>query len=235
LAGLSARLIRLYCQQISLWLYLSKLVRLQCRCSVKSSRDRHIDREGGAAISAGPGGGVRSRRDRSGGDRSLQNGLGATYVKCPVAGASKLAQAGEVALGWSTARVIAVPKRTLQCYKCLELGHVRLTCVSTMERGHLCYRYGGSGHRARKCPASARRRLLYESLGAPANHRMGGTACTPPKTRGTTKNRTPFREPATEGTQGYPAAVVAAKEATSAAAAVVAAIDDRREAMELAQ
>jgi hypothetical protein len=64
---------------------------------------------------------------------------------------------------------------------------------------------------------------------------MGGTACTPPKTRGTTKNRTPFREPATEGTQGYPAAVVAAKEATSAAAAVVAAIDDRREAMELAQ
>jgi hypothetical protein len=72
--------------------------------------------------------------------------LGAAYVKCPVAGARKLAQAGKVALGWSTARVIAIPKRPLQCYKCLELAHVRATCVSIAERGHLCYRCGGSGH-----------------------------------------------------------------------------------------
>jgi hypothetical protein len=80
-----------------------------------------------------------------------KGGLGAVYVKCSVAGTRKLAQAGKVALGWSTARVIAIPKRPLQCYKCLELGHVRATCVSTVERGHLCYR---SGHRAIKCLAS---------------------------------------------------------------------------------
>jgi hypothetical protein len=154
--------------------------------------------------------------------------LGAAYVKCPVAGVRKLAQAGKVALGWSTAKVIAIPKRPLQCYKCLELGHVQATCVSTAERGHLCYKCGGSGHRARESPASAPRCPLCESLGAPANHRMEGTACTPPKTR----KKTPFREPvATEKTQGCPATVVAAKEATPAAAAV----DGRRGAMELAQ
>jgi hypothetical protein len=62
---------------------------------------------------------------------ATRSGLGAAYVKCPVAGARKLTQAGKVALGWSTARVIAIPKRPLQCYKCLALGHVRATCVST--------------------------------------------------------------------------------------------------------
>jgi hypothetical protein len=69
-----------------------------------------------------------------------RSGLGAAYVKCLVAGVRELAQTGKVALGWSTARVVAIPKRPLQCYKCLELGHVRVTCVSTAERGHLCYR-----------------------------------------------------------------------------------------------
>jgi hypothetical protein len=149
-----------------------------------------------------------------------KGGLGAAYVKCSVAGTRKLAQAGKVALGWSTARVIAIPKRPLQCYKCLELGHVRATCVSTVERGHLCYMCGRSGHRARKCLASTSKCPLCESLGAPANHRMGVTACTPPKTRRTIKKRIPFRESATtEGIQGCSATAVAAEETTSAAAA----------------
>jgi hypothetical protein len=58
-----------------------------------------------------------------------RSGLRAAYLKCPVAGVRKLAQAGKVALGWSTARVIAIPKSPLQCYKCLELGHNEGTCV----------------------------------------------------------------------------------------------------------
>ena len=58
-------------------------------------------------------------------------------------------------LCWSTARVIAILKRPLQYYKCLGLGHLRATFVSAVNRGHLCYRCGESGRRARGCPASA--------------------------------------------------------------------------------
>ncbi|XP_050598744.1 uncharacterized protein LOC126926499 [Bombus affinis] len=84
-----------------------------------------------------------------------RDGLGSTWIRCPVAGARILAQAGKVILGWSTAKVIAIPRRHLQCFKCQELGHVRATCVSAMDRGHLCYRCGESVYRARSCPASA--------------------------------------------------------------------------------
>jgi hypothetical protein len=72
--------------------------------------------------------------------RTTRYGLGTAWIKCPVAGARKLARDGKVALGWSTARVTAIPKRPLQCFKCLELGHVRVPCTSNVDRGHLCYR-----------------------------------------------------------------------------------------------
>ena len=110
-----------------------------------------------------------------------RGGLGSAWIKCPVAGARKLAQAGKVVLGWSIARVSAIPKRPLQCFKCLELGHVRATCTYAEDRSHLCYRCGGSGHRARGCPASTPKYPLCERLGAPSGHRMGGVACAPPK------------------------------------------------------
>jgi hypothetical protein len=124
--------------------------------------------------------------------RTTRYGLGTAWVRCPVAGGRKLARDGKVALGWSTARVTAIPKRPLQCFKCLELGHVRVTCTSNVDRRHLCYR-----HRARGCPASAPKCPLCESLGAPANHRMCGAACAPPRT----KRKPPIREPTAVVTQ----------------------------------
>jgi hypothetical protein len=84
-----------------------------------------------------------------------RGGLGSAWVRCSLVGARKLAQAGKIALGWSIARVKAIVKKPLQCFKCLELGHVRATCVSIVGRSHLCYRCGEAGHRARGCPASA--------------------------------------------------------------------------------
>jgi hypothetical protein len=110
-----------------------------------------------------------------------RSSLGSAWVRCSLVGARKLAQAGKVALGWPIARVVAIAKRPLRCFKCLELRHVRATCVSTVNRLHLCYRCGETGHRTRGCPASAPKCPLCESLGAPAAHRMGETACYPPK------------------------------------------------------
>jgi hypothetical protein len=110
-----------------------------------------------------------------------RGGLGSAWMRCPLVGARKLAQAGKIALGRSTARIEAITKRLLQCFKCLELGYVRATCVSTLDRSHLCYRCGEAGHRARGCPASVPKCPLCELLGAPAAHRMGGEACCPPR------------------------------------------------------
>ena len=106
----------------------------------------------------------------------------------------------------------------MQYFKCLELGHVRATCVSAVDRRHLCYRCGESGHRARGCPASALKCPLCESLGASVNHRKGEGACAPPPK---TKRKRPVRQP-----------VAAAKTQGSTAEA---AVDGREEAMELAQ
>jgi hypothetical protein len=147
-----------------------------------------------------------------------RGGLGSAWVRCPVAGARKLAQAGKIKLGWSIARVIAIPKRPLQCYRCLEIGHVRATCVSAVDRSHLCYRCGGSGHRAGKCPAAVPKCPLCVSLGAPANHRMCGAACDPPKAK---KPKKPVRPPpAAEQQEGSTAK---------------AAVDGREDAMDFEQ
>jgi hypothetical protein len=131
---------------------------------------------------------------------AFRSGLGSAWIRCLVAGARKLAREGKVALGWSKARVLAIPKRPLQCYKCLELEHVRASCVSTVDRGHLCYRCGGNGHRARGCPASVPKCPLCKSLGAPADHRMGGTSCAPPPPEGQQEEET--THPRTSGGTG---------------------------------
>jgi hypothetical protein len=123
--------------------------------------------------------------------RTTRCGLGTAWVRCPVAGARKLARDGKVALDWSTARVTAIPKRPLQCVKYLELMHVRVTCTSKVDRARLCYRCGGSGHRARGCLGFAPKSPLCESLGAPTNHRMCRAACAPPRAT----RKPPIREP----------------------------------------
>jgi hypothetical protein len=69
-----------------------------------------------------------------------RGGHGSAWVKCPVAGAPKIAQDGKIKLGWSIARIIENPKRPLQCFRCLEIEHVRATCESAVDRAHLCYR-----------------------------------------------------------------------------------------------
>jgi hypothetical protein len=97
----------------------------------------------------------------------------------------------KIAVGWSWATVTAISKRPLQCYRCLELGHVRATCTSAVDRGNLYHRCGKSGHKARECAAAKTNCPLCEALGPPAGHRMGGIACVPPKIR---RRRPPGQE-----------------------------------------
>lgn len=49
-------------------------------------------------------------------------------------------------MGWAACRVNLLEARPLQCYKCLELGHVQQRCPSAADRSKCCYRCGGEGH-----------------------------------------------------------------------------------------
>jgi hypothetical protein len=97
---------------------------------------------------------------------------------------------------------------------------------------HMRVHCGGSGHGARECPASAPRCPLCESLGVPANHRMAGTACTPPKTRRLARKRNILPRTSRHGKNtGMPCHRRRRQRTTPATAAV----DGQGEAMELAQ
>jgi hypothetical protein len=138
--------------------------------SVMKEELRHI-----LALAAG----CKKEELQVGGIGVARGGLGSAWMRCPIAGARKLAQEEKVAIGWSWARVTAIPKRLLQCFRCLELGHVSATCTSAEDRANLCYRCGKSGHKARGCTAAKPNCPLCESLGEPAGHRMGEVACAP--------------------------------------------------------
>lgn len=91
-------------------------------------------------------------------------------------------------IGWVSARVERLESRPLQCYRCLEFGHVRQRCTGEVNRTGECYRCGGDGHTAAGyvaapcCPLCAAR-------GRPSDHRMGGKGCAPP-----TNNKSAFKK-----------------------------------------
>jgi hypothetical protein len=76
--------------------------------------------------------------------------LGSVWIRCPLTAATKIngstggrgdaPSIGKLRIGWTP-----LPKRGLQCYKCLELGHYK----STVNRSDLCYRCGIDEYRAR--------------------------------------------------------------------------------------
>lgn len=65
----------------------------------------------------------------------------------------------------------------LQCFRCLEGGHVRDQCKSETDRSRRCYRCGKEGHKAQQCD-DAPKCPVCADLGRPANHRAGNKACT---------------------------------------------------------
>lgn len=81
----------------------------------------------------------------------MANGLGVAWIRCPLTAANIIAQEGILRVEWCRARAELLPARPLQCFKCLEGGHVRAHCPNNIDRSETCYRYGVLGHRARDC------------------------------------------------------------------------------------
>ncbi|XP_032689638.1 uncharacterized protein LOC116852965 [Odontomachus brunneus] len=113
---------------------------------------------------------------RVGGIKRAPNGLGTAWVRCPVAVARKVAEAGRILVGWGMARVEVLAARPLQCFRCLEEGHVRQHCRSDVDRSGVCYRCGGPGHRAAECTGRVVCPVC-STAGREATHRLGGEAC----------------------------------------------------------
>ncbi|KOB76092.1 hypothetical protein OBRU01_06676 [Operophtera brumata] len=129
---------------------------------------------------------------RVGDIRRSPTALGTVWVRCPLASVRKLAAAKHVVVGWVSARVDYLTSRPLQCFRCLEYGHVRSMCQGTVNRSTLCYACGKPGHRASQC-TDPHRCPLCSDKGCKADHRMGSKKCTPPKGK-----RKPL-DPAPEG------------------------------------
>lgn len=107
-------------------------------------------------------------------------GMGTFWVRCPVAVANKMVAAKKLRVGWVNTRVEALEPRLLQCYRCLEKGHVQAQCRGGTDRAACCYRCGKEGHIARDC-RSAAKCPLCASLRRPDGHKAGSRACTAPK------------------------------------------------------
>lgn len=127
-------------------------------------------------------GGCPPENVRAGEIRVNAGGLGTIWVRCPVAAAKQVADAGRLLVGWVSARVKLLAPRPMQCYRCLEKGHVRARCTGDTDRSDLCYRCGQPGHKASQCSAEPNCSLCT-AAGKSAGHSIGGNACGAPRKR----------------------------------------------------
>lgn len=126
--------------------------------------------------------------------KSLFSGLCAVWLQCPVDAVQRLVKAGRIRLGWTSARVVLLPPRKLQCFRCLEFGHMKATCPSSEDRSALCYRCGEEGHKANSC-SNRIRCPVCASRGQSSTHRVGSEGCSAKRVVGVPQGRRGLRGP----------------------------------------
>lgn len=107
---------------------------------------------------------------------NMRDGMGVTWVHCPLQTAVRMAEIGSVTLGWTRVRVELLKRRPVQCHKCWYFGHVRTNCRSEVVRSGLCFRCGMTGHVVSACSAGTPRCLICE-IGRDSKHRIGNPRC----------------------------------------------------------
>lgn len=124
--------------------------------------------------------------------RRVPGGLGTMWAKCPLIPANRVAETGKIQILWSMVRAEILADRSLQCFKCLEGGHVAIRCPNNIDRNNKCYRCGETGHRAQGCTNEVHC-LLCAEYKLPTRHKVGSKACQAAKRkrRGVKESTTP--------------------------------------------
>ncbi|EFN79713.1 hypothetical protein EAI_11574, partial [Harpegnathos saltator] len=90
-------------------------------------------------------GGCQIGEIKTGKIRVTWNSYRTIWVQCPLVAAKKVAEEGNITIGWALTKVELLQARALQCFKCLEKGHVQVNCKSNNDRRANCYRCGEIG------------------------------------------------------------------------------------------
>ncbi|XP_059047203.1 uncharacterized protein LOC131842652 [Achroia grisella] len=129
-------------------------------------------------------GGCPESSVKTGEIRRNTQGTGSVWVRCPVAAAKKLAEAGRLKIGWVMARVQSLDPRPQRCYRCLLTGHVGVRCTAAEDSSGICFRCSEPGHKAARCAAPSPKCRYCAAAGRKSDHRVGVTnLCRPPKAR----------------------------------------------------
>ncbi|XP_059061652.1 uncharacterized protein LOC131854547 [Achroia grisella] len=129
-------------------------------------------------------GGCAELSVKTGEVRRTPSGVGSIWVRCPVAAAKALTEAGRVKVGWTMARVQSLDPRPMRCYRCLLTGHVGRRCTAGEDCSDKCYRCGQGGHKAARCAEPSPKCWYCAAANRKSDHRVGSTKqCRLPKAR----------------------------------------------------
>lgn len=88
--------------------------------------------------------------------------------------AIRLSNIRRIDFGWSTATIKIMEERPIQCFRCLQFGHIRRECTAAEDMSDRCYTCGKKGHIAARCEATPACVIFGPEV---QPHRMGGKDC----------------------------------------------------------